>query len=443
LAGSTPARLCAYRAVRQVFGEGARADRAFRVEAERGMLEGRERALAQRLAYGTIQRRGTLDYVLAACSDRPLDRVDGPLLDALRLGVFQLLYLDAVPERAAVDETVELAKLSDRHAHGFVNAVMRRAAREARGLVAQLNGNDPEDAAVLYSHPRWLVQLWWEALGASEARALLEADNQPRELVVRANTLVTTQDELKAELLREGVPAHPAQNAPDGLVLDAPFDAHGSALFRDGALMPQSRGSMLVAQLLDPEPGERVLDLCAAPGAKATHIAALMGGEGEIVAVDRDPRRAEELRENCERMKARRVEVVETDAAEPVDRGLFDRVLLDPPCSALGTLRSRADARWRQSPDRIEALAQVQEAMLRAALDQVRPGGVVVYSTCTISPRENEDVVNAVAASRDDVEVDHLGSDLAHPSDPRFILTLPHRHGTDGFLMARLRRLEA
>lgn len=444
-AHSTPARLAAYRVVRKVFGDGARADRAFRDEAEHAGLEGRERALAQRLAYGTVQRRVTLDYVLAACSDRSLDRVDGPLLDALRLGVFQLLYLDSVPERAAVDETVELAKLSDRHAHGFVNAVMRRAAREAHKLVAELDDSDPEQAAVLHSHPRWVVKMWWDALGPEETRLLLEADNRAREQVVRANTLVTTPSELKADLARARAPARSAPGAPDGLVLDAPFDAHGSDLFRDGALMPQSRGSMLVAVVLDPKRGERVLDLCAAPGAKATHIAALMEGEGEVVAVEREPRRARELRENCERMKATSIAVVEVDAAQPLGREPFDRVLLDPPCSTLGTVRSRADARWRQSPERIEELAGTQESMLHAAVDQARPGGVVVYSTCTISPRENEDVVSRVVGSRDDIEVDDLGSelpDLAHPSDPRFILTLPHRHGTDGFFVARMRRAE-
>jgi 16S rRNA (cytosine967-C5)-methyltransferase len=227
----------------------------------------------------------------------------------------------------------------------------------------------------------------------------------------------------------------------EGLVLDAPFDAHGSELFSNGAVMPQSRASMQVSRILDPRPGERVLDLCAAPGAKASHIAALIRGEGSVTAVERNPRRAQELAANCERLGAR-VEVVTADAREAPE-GPYDRVLLDPPCSDLGTLQARPDARWRKTPEQLAELVALQAELLEAAAARVAPGGTLVYSTCTISPDENERQIEAFLATRPDFAADDLGAehpDLASPADGRFVQLLPHRHGTDGFFIARLRR---
>ncbi|HKP89625.1 MAG TPA: RsmB/NOP family class I SAM-dependent RNA methyltransferase, partial [Thermoleophilaceae bacterium] len=222
--------------------------------------------------------------------------------------------------------------------------------------------------------------------------------------------------------------ALPGSDLAEAVVVDGPFDAHGSDLFADGLLMPQSRGSMLVARTLDPRPGERVLDLCAAPGAKSTHIAALMGGDGEVVAVEHNAARARELEENVRRLGAATVAVRTGDAREPVG-GEFDRVLLDAPCSDLGTLRTRPDARWRKSPDAIAGLAQLQSELLEAAIARVRPGGTLVYSVCTISPREGEEQVARVLAAR---------QDLAMEGEP--VQLLPHRHGTDGFFIARIGR---
>lgn len=444
MAGPTPARLCAYRTLRRVSSGGAYADRALRAEAERLGLEGRERALARRLAYGAVQRRLTLNHVIARLADRPLERVDPPLLDALRLGVLQLVYLDSVPDRAAVEQTVELAKLEAPAGAGFANAVMRRAAREARELVKALPEGTPAEAAIRHSHPEWLAELWWEELGREEALALLAHDNTPRETAVRANGLTTSAEELREGLAAEGVAAHTVPDLPEALVLESPFDAAASPLFRAGKLMPQSRASMLVARALAPRPGERVLDLCAAPGAKTTHIAALMGGEGELVAVELDERRARELRETCGRMGCGDlVEVVVADAAEGVREQGFDRVLLDAPCSALGTLQARPDARWRQSPERVLELSFLQERLLDAAAAQVRPGGTLVYSTCTISPEENERQVEALLARVPALAAEDLAAEwpqYAHPRAERFVQTLPHRDHTDGFFIARLRR---
>lgn len=438
-------RRCAYRVLRRVSEQGAYADRAFRAEAERAGLGPRDRAFAQRLVYGAVQRRATLDHVLGALADRSVEAIDPPLRDALRLGLLQLVYLDAVPDHAAVDQTVELAGLGRPAGRGFVNAVMRRAAREARQVVAGLSADSPAEAAVLHSHPEWLVRLWWGSLGPEETRLLLERDNEPPESAVRANELLTTRAELRASLRRAGVRSRPAPGVPEGLVLEAPFDVHGSPLFEAGALIPQSRASMLAGRVLGPRPGERVLDLCAAPGAKATHIAALMRGRGTLVAVERHAGRCAELASNLRRMGAPWAEVRRADAASDPSGELFDRVLLDPPCSDLGVLQARPDARWRKTPAQIEDLAATQSSLLAAAAARVRPGGVLVYSTCTISPRENQERVEELLAARPDLAADDLGAEhpqFRHPAAPRCLQLLPHRDRTDGFFVARLRRAD-
>lgn len=426
----SPARRCAFRVLRRVSADDAFADRAFEAEAERAALDPRERALAQQLAYGAIQRRVTLDHVLSMLASRAPDAIDPPLRDALHLGLFQLVYLDRVPDYAAVTQTVELAK-AERRAHGFVNAVMRSGAREARGIVAGLRDATPAEAALLHSHPEWLARMWWEMLGPDEARALMAANNRPPESAVRVNTLVASRDEVAAALRAEGVPLHTDDELPDALVLDAAYDVHGSDHFARGALMPQSRASMRVAHALAPRPGERVLDMCAAPGAKTTHVAALMEGRGEVVAVERHDGRCAALREHCERMGAVIVGVRCGDARVEAAGEQFDRVLLDAPCSDLGTLRSRPDARWRRTPSGIEELAALQAELLDAAAALVRPGGTLVYSTCTISERENEGQVEAFLGRHPAFEA---------PGGELPIRTLPHRDNTDGFFIACLAR---
>jgi 16S rRNA (cytosine967-C5)-methyltransferase len=438
-AAVSPARLVAHRVLRRVTADQAWADRAFRGEAERAHLPQRDRAFAQRLAYGTVQRMRTLDHVLAAASDRPLEKIHPSLRDALRLGIFQLLFLDSVPDHAAVEQTVELAKQVEPRAHGFVNAVMRRIAREGRGIVDSLDPSTPQGAALLFSHPDWVASMWWAQLGAEEAQELMARDNEPPESALRANELTTTRDVL-GNLI--GVPWHGIPELPEGLVLEAPWDAHGSPAFADGLLMPQSRGSMLVSRVVDPQPGETVLDMAAAPGGKTTHLAALMNGEGAITAVEADPKRADQLRENVERMHAPNVEVVTGDGRQ-APRGPFDRVLLDAPCSDLGTLQSRPDARWRKTEGQVGALAQLQRELLEAGVRRLAPKGSLVYSTCTISPAENENQIDALLVDHPELELIDLTDSLpevAHPAARGYLQLLPHRDGADGFFIAKLRR---
>jgi 16S rRNA (cytosine967-C5)-methyltransferase len=422
----SPARACALRVTRRVFEQGAYADRAFAAEADG--LEPRDRALAMALAYGTVQRRATLDHVAAQLTDRPLHRLDAPVLAALRLGLFELLYLGGAAEHAAVNENVELVKRSRRHAVGLVNAVLRRAARDGPAILAGLDDDTPSAAAVMHSVPEWLAARWWSELGADEARALLQVINEPAESALRVNSLVAVAVDVAARL---PVPSRPAPGLPEGLVLEGPFDVQRSKLWQGGAVQPQSRASMLVSRLLGPGPGERVLDLCAAPGGKTTHLAALMNDTGEVVAVERHPGRASALERTVARLRTACVRVEVGDAEVPRADGPFDRILVDPPCSGLGTLQSRPDLRWRARPEATRELASLQGRILIAAARALAPGGTLVYSVCTISRAESEDVVERFLREHGDFALEER------------VQTLPHRDGTDGFFIARLGRASA
>jgi len=425
----SPARRVAAAVLRRVEEDGAYADRALAAEAARAGLDSREHAFATVLAYGAIQRRRTLDHVIATLARRPVERLDPPVRDALRLGVLQSLFLDGVPPHAAVDQSVELAKQGGGPGFKLVNAVLRAAGREGRALLDALGDATPRDAALRHSVPDWIAELWWEALGPQEARALLARVNEPAETALRVNTLVARPDDVARELAGRGVAVRPAgEDLPEGLVVDGALDLAADPSWQAGAIAAQSRAAMRAARLLAPQPGMRVLDLCAAPGGKATHLAALMEGRGEVVAVERHPGRAQALRRTCERMRAGSVRVETADAAAPRTDGPFDAVLVDPPCSGLGTLQGRPDLRWRVRAESIPELAALQQRILTAGAAALRPQGTLVYATCTLSPAENEGVVEAFLAQQPAF------------AQERSETLLPHRYGSDGFFLARLRR---
>jgi 16S rRNA (cytosine967-C5)-methyltransferase len=446
---ATPARRVAYEVLRRTFEEDAWADRAFRSTAERNELEGRALAQAQRLAYGAVQRRGTTDHLAESLSNRPPAELDAPLVAALRLGLYELLFASATPDHAAVDQAVQLAKdgmgaggaARARGAAGLVNAILRRAARERDALLGGLSDSTPEDAAICHSYPEWLARMWWEELGAGDARSLMRAMNEPAETALRVNTLNAADPEAVAtELTKAGVAA--SLVPPEAIVVDGPTGPPVAELMEAGQLIPQARSSQLAARLLGPQPGERVLDLCAGPGVKTTHLAALMENDGEIVSVERDPGRARQIAELSERAEVRIGRVIEGDATVTDLGDGYDRALVDPPCTDLGALASRPDARWRKSAEQPAGLAALQRGILERATEALRPGGVAVYSTCTISRREGEEVVSGIEG----VTFDDLGADhpqLASPHDSRFLQTRPDRDGTDGFFFARMSRREA
>jgi 16S rRNA (cytosine967-C5)-methyltransferase len=452
----SPARSLAYATIRATFEEGAFTERAYRAEADRLGLAGRERAQAQRLAYGAVQRRGTIDVAIERLAGRSVRLLDPPVLAALRLGLYELLFADATPDHAAVDQSVELAKgAGAAHAAGLVNAVLRRAAREREELARSLLDDDstPAAAAVADSVPPWLAEMWWRELGPEEARAALAACNRPAEVAMRVNLLRADRAEVVARLRERGVeasvPAAPwPLSPPESIVIAGRTGEAVPELVATGELTPQSRGSAAVVEVLDPQPGEQVLDLCAGPGIKTGQIAARMEDRGEVISVELDPRRAGEVAAQSRRLGLRSVTVLEADATRPGLGPGFDRVLLDAPCSDLGTLASRPDARWRKGPKAIERLVEAQKAMLRNAAGLLRTGGVLVYSTCTVSRRENEERIAALLAASaageaPPLELEDLGAAapaLASPVEPRCLQLLSHRDRTTGFFVARLNR---
>jgi 16S rRNA (cytosine967-C5)-methyltransferase len=341
------------------------------------------------LAYGTVQRVRTLDHAIETLGRRPVRKLDAPVRAALRVGAYQLAYMESVPAHAAANESVELVRSAGlERAVAFTNAVMRRLGEGIVSLVDGLPGDTPQEAALRHSYPDWVAETWWSEWGRDDAIALMQAQNEPPERVLRE---------------------------PSG-GLTGPW--------------PQSRGSQLAGAAVGAQPGERVLDLCAAPGGKATQLVA---AGAEVVAVEKHPGRARELEENAARLGAG-LTVVNADALElPAELAEFDRVLVDAPCSGLGVLNSRPDLRWRARP-----LPDIQLDLLRVALERTRPGGSVTYSVCTINQAENEDVIDALGLPPDDLGGEF--PEFRHPRRPEFLLTLPHRHRTSGFFVARLRR---
>jgi 16S rRNA (cytosine967-C5)-methyltransferase len=367
-----------------------------------------------------------------------------------------LLFADGTPDHAAVDQAVELVKgAGAAHAAGLVNAVLRRAGREREKLTETLLGDDstPESAAIAHSAPLWLARMWWEELGPEPARALLAACNKPAELGLCINTLRHEREEMLAILGEAGLDVQPAEGPwplapPEAIVTAGRTGATVPERVAAGELTPQSRGSASVVEVLDPQPGEHVLDLCAGPGIKTGQIAARMGDRGEVIAVEQDPGRAGEVAEQARRLDLRSVTVIEADAAANGMASGFDRVLVDPPCSDLGALASRPDARWRKSPRTIERLVELQGQILLRGLEALRPGGTLVYSTCTISRREGEEQIaallsGAAAGEAPLLSVDDLGAlapDLASSHDRRCLQLRPDRDTTTGFFVCRLRK---
>jgi 16S rRNA (cytosine967-C5)-methyltransferase len=440
----SPARQVACDVIRASFEAEAHTERAFRQAADGAGLKGRERAQAQRLAFGTVQRRGTIDAGLERLVDRPLRQLDPPVLAGLRLGAYELLFADGTPDHAAVDQAVELVKQGGAaHAAGFANAVLRRFGRERERLARSLLGDDstPEKAAVAHSAPLWLAQMWWRELGPEDARSLLAACNEPPENAFRVNTLRISPEAALERLRDAGLSATPAKSLasgatygpvrsisrtgsekglvlPETVVIDGPTGELVPEMVGEGLLTPQSRGSAAVVEVLDPQPGEHVLDLCAGPGIKTGQIAARMEDRGEVISVESDPERAAEVAAQAKRLGLRSVTVIEADATDWQTGPAFDRVLLDAPCSDLGALASRPDARWRKSPATIERLVELQAQLLERACEALRPGGTLVYSTCTISAREN---------------VAPAGADYG-------VQLRPDRDRTTGFFIGRLSR---
>ena len=429
----------------RIHKDGCYADQLMDRELTRGNLSGPDRGLFAELVFGVLRRQGTLDYILTGLLTQPLLKLEPQVLIFLRLGLYQLMYLDRIPESAAVNESVNLAKQTLPRASGLVNAVLRNYLRNKDSVVYPDPINAPADSiAARHSHPAWLVKLWFSQIGEAETELLAEASSRQPALTLRANTLVTSRDELLTAFAANGINATACRYSPHGIQVEGRHHIPGLPGFREGLFAVQDEASQMVAFLLDPQAGERILDTCAAPGGKATHLAQLMGNQGELLAMDNSGSKLPLIQEAAQRLG---ITIIRTRAADllqssALPAAAFDRVLLDAPCSGLGVIRRNPEAKWRLTSDDITRLAAVQKTMLKNAARLLRPGGVLVYSTCSTSQQENEDVVRDFLSRGSDCVLENLN--LVVPqygelfTDEGMFRAWPHRHGMDGFFAARI-----
>ncbi len=428
-----PARLAAYETLVAVAR--GRADLPAALARARGALrDERDRALAGEIATGTLRWQGAFDHILARFAKRDPAKLDLEVLTILRLSLFQLLHLDRVPAAAVVDDAVQMTRKAGKaSASGFVNALLRRASRERGKLPLPPDPRDTRDrtAALDYlattlSHPRWLAERWLDRVGYDDAAHWARFNNDPAPLTLRVNTLRTTRDALIEALANADVRVEPAPHAAEGLIVRG-GNPLLTPLAHEGLFVVQDEASQLVGEFVGAQPGETIFDACASPGGKTTQMAAMMRDEGRVVAADVRARRIDLLTSTVKASGATCVRVVQADARQPLpfDR-VFDAVLVDAPCSGLGTIRRDPDIRWRRSPSDFDGFTSTQLAILINAAAIVRPGGRVIYSTCSSEPEENDGVVTAFLER--------------HPrfEQRRELRTLPFRDGLEAFYAALL-----
>jgi len=400
-----------------------------------GAFEARDRALVTELVYGSVRMRRAVDHLLAEVSTRPLDELEDRVRAALRLGAYQLLI--GIPPHAAVGETVNLVGA---RARGFVNGVLRALARLGPPWPLPA-GDDVRSLGVRTSHPDWIVGTFVDAFGADDAVATLELDDEPPPVTLRVNPMRATPDEIAVELREAGVEVERGLLQPDALLVRHSGDLARLPVVRDGRVSPQDQASQAVVAALDPQPGDRVLDLASAPGGKATGAAERMRGRGVVVAADVHPGRLRTVMRAAARLRLGGViQPLLADGTRPAVRdGAFDRVLLDAPCSGLGVLRRRPDARWRIQPGDVDDLAALQRTLLAAAARAVAPGGRLVYSVCTVTPAETVEIDEWAARELPEL---HAINPLGVPWRPhgRGAIVLPSDARSDGMFVLVLER---
>jgi 16S rRNA (cytosine967-C5)-methyltransferase len=409
----------------------------------RQRLDARDSAFLLELVYGTLRNRTLLDWTLDRFSAKPVQTTDAWTRNILRLAAYQMLFLDRVPVSAAVNTAVELAKAHG-NKHGYVNGLLRGLDRKRSTIGLPDHADPAAKLAIRYSHPLWLVRRWVARYGAEAAETLLRANNLPAPLTIRANRLRTTQQELRTALEAEGATLARSEIAPAGLdILTTPQWLRSLKAYRDGWFVVQDQAAQLISLLLSPQPGDRVLDACAAPGGKTTHLAELMQDQGAIVALELDASRMAKIRENSRRLGITSITTVQGDATS-FREGNYDRVLIDAPCSGLGVLRRHPDGRWNKAEQTVAEHGALQRRILQNCSSLLRSDGTLVYATCTTEPAENDEVVDwFLAGPGSSFRIDDprplLPQAAAMLVDGRgFFRTVPNAPALDGFFGVRL-----
>ena len=436
------ARATALRVLVSCRNNGAWADAALKAQISRDGLSGPDAALCSRIVYGVMQNRMLLDFYIGAyCTQKP-DHLQPPLLEILRIGAYQIIYLDKIPDSAAVNTSVELAKLAKRgQASGLVNAVLRKLSQNKKALPPVPERDDVQRLSIQYSHPKWFVKRLVSLLGREEAERFLACDNQIAPITVQVNPLKTTLEALTEELQQAGISVQPHSWVPDCLELSGTGDLAALPSFREGKFLVQDPAARLVSLIAGIRPGQKVLDVCAAPGGKSLSAAFAMAGNGSIVACDLHENKLKRIQESADRLG---VNIITTQAADgrvfrPEWEASFDTVLVDAPCSGLGIIRKKPDTRYKKADD-LFTLPVVQAAILDNAARYVRPGGTLVYSTCTILPEENEQVTEAFLAEHADFGLEPFELPLPVGKSDGSMTLWPQRHDTDGFYICRMTR---
>lgn len=417
--------------------QGAWSDGYLRNSIRRAELNSRDAALATKLTFGVLQNRILLDWHLSRLSSTPIDKMEPAVRDNLRLGLYQMSMLDRIPPHAAVNEAVKLTKryVKNPKAASFVNAILRSFEREMKNGLPQ-----PKDLYVRYSHPEWLVKEFAKALPADELEALLIADNDQPPTQAQVNTLLTTSDELLEELKSYGVNASAHSWLPNCLELEDLGNLEHLKAFQEGKFYIQDAAAKLSVLAANPKPEMKVLDVCAAPGGKSFATAIAMENHGSIISCDLHPHKIRLISESAEQLGLTIIKAMEKDGRkfEPKWENQFDLVIVDAPCSGLGVIRKKPDIRYKD-PAPLARLPQIQREILQNASKYVRPGGILLYSTCTVLQRENEAVVYDFLQQQPDFSL--TAFTLPNPIgtiDSGMITLWPHRHHTDGFFIAKL-----
>jgi 16S rRNA (cytosine967-C5)-methyltransferase len=406
-----------------------------------------DRAFLTELTYGVIRWRGRLDWVIRHFSKIPFEKIEPGTLNILRLGLYQILFLSRTPSSAAVNESVELAKRTrGKGGAGFVNAVLRASIRQKDEILYPEWDPDPTfHISVTQSHPLWLVQRWTKELGMEETLRICKYNNQISPLTLRTNTLKINRRDLIEKLREKELKPLPSTFSEEGILLRDPPPTSELPFLKEGLYIIQDEASQLITSVVDPKPGERILDACSAPGGKTSHMAQAMKNRGEIYALDVSKGKLDRIEEMCQRLGIKIVKRGKGNAAAslPVPDGtVFDRVLADVPCSGFGTLRKNPDLKWKRGEKDIKRLSELQLSILGNLSGYVKDGGVLVYSTCTIFHEENEDVVEGFLETHPEFQLDRMEKIL--PEKLRLFVrdgyfkTFPPRNGMDGFFAARL-----